>query len=175
VSKKSAIFLPHEEITMNVFIRKHVGACAILLGILTATTGAAMAKVTIACMQHLQVSGGSWPSEAQAKAAAQKNWSIAALNKYGHAWANLANAKNKHFSCSESKGGNWACSLSAQACAPVKPPSASAHLQKIQPLQWRLPQQKTSRERHHFAPPTRMPLLPPQLRSTGAGSSSGLR
>jgi hypothetical protein len=124
-----------EEFTMSSMTWRRLGACAILVASLVATGGTAIAKVTIACKQHLQVSGGTWPSEAQAIAAAEKSWAIAALNKYGHAWASLANAKNKHLNCFQLKGGSWKCSLSAQACAPMKPPSASQAQPGVPPNQ----------------------------------------
>lgn len=122
------------------------------LVILMSASVPALAKVTTVCKQHVLVSSGYSPSEAQAQADAEKKWILAVTTKYGHSWASLEEAKNKHLNCKQSKSGQWICSLSAQACAQVKAPTPSM-VGPVVPRAGLFPSRKSrSASRLRFAP-----------------------
>ena len=159
---------------MNTVIRMKVGVCAILFAGLMATSGPAIAKVTIECKNPIEVSGGILPFESAAQDYAKNKWKFAVFQKYGAYWTDFSQAINIHYQCHEVKGG-WTCSLWAKACAQVKPPSPSAHHLKIPPQRWQRPQNKRSLQRYRLAPPVRTQHLRPRFRSTAPRSISRLR
>ena len=85
---------------------------------LVATSGPALAAVTISCKNPVAVSGGILPGTAQAKSYAKSKWVQATTNKYGPVWANFSKAKFKHYTCKKVKGGKT-CGLSARPCSQV--------------------------------------------------------
>jgi|GEM_PF-4349718 len=104
---------PPEEFTMSTIIR--IGACAIGIASLIATSGPALAMTTTACKNPVEVGGGILPGEPQAKSYAKSKWVQATKIKYGAFWANYSMAKSKHYTCKKVKGGTT-CKLSAQPC-----------------------------------------------------------
>ena len=121
---KSTVFSLPEELTMSTMIGWRLGACAIGFASLIATSGPALAAVTISCKNPVQVSGGILAGTSQARSHAKTKWVQAATNKYGSVWAKYTKAKNKHYTCKKVKGGTT-CKLSAQPCRQVGTPRDS--------------------------------------------------
>ena len=95
-------------------------------GIISTTSDPALAKVTIACKNAVQVGvhkiGSSQP---QAKSKAQQIWSVAVVNKYGPYWSSFSKSKYRHYTCQRIKGG-WTCGVSARPCGQAIRQSASS-------------------------------------------------
>ena len=103
---------------MRTMIRGTLGACAIGIASLIATSGPALAQATISCKNPVKVSGGISPGERQAKSDAKSKWVQAATNKYGPVWANFSKAGSKNYTCTQVQGGT-ACKLTARPCRQV--------------------------------------------------------
>lgn len=160
---------------MNTIFIGKVSACAMLLGILSATSGPAAAKVTIACKQSVQTGyAAQQTTKDKARSGAKHAWVNAVNSQYGAYWSSYSNAKNKQYFCVDSPHG-WMCYLKALPCAQVTPPSHSAHQLQIRPQQWRRSQNKRSLQRYRFAPPVRTQILRSQFRSNAPRSISRLR
>jgi hypothetical protein len=159
---------------MNTIIKVKAGACAMLLGILTATSGPAVAKVTIACKNLVQSGATSGGTQTASQVNAKAKWKTATTSQYGHPWANFSKAKDKYFDCVAGQG-EWVCNISARPCKQVSPLSSSAHHLKIQPLRLRLPRQRILLKRQSFAPLVRTQRLRSRVTSTAPQSLSNLR
>lgn len=114
---------------MNTIIKMKVGACAMLLGILAAATGPAIAKVTFECKTIISVTSSIFPVEFMALKAASNLWKQEVTAKYGAYWADARNAANYSHYCypAPQYSPHKMCNLWGTPCAQVKPPSSSAH------------------------------------------------
>ena len=100
---------------MSTMIGRRLGACAIGFASLIATSGPALAQVTTACKNPVQVSGGILPRERQARSDAKSKWVQSVTKKYGAVWATYYRAKSKQYTCKKVQGGAT-CKLSARPC-----------------------------------------------------------
>ncbi len=98
---------------------------AAVIAAFIATSAPAIAKVTIACKNTVEVSGPITQGERQAKSAARSKWQQTTTARYGQYWAQFSKAKYKHYKC-KSVSTAWFCRLQARPCAQVTPPSASS-------------------------------------------------